>query len=218
MAQSHCAHGAKTLKFNFLSSAVGALETKLNLPEGFHYTPELISPCDEKELLSHVSKLPFRAFEFHGYTGKRRVISFGWHYDFSGRRLQKADDIPDYLLPLREKAAAFGGMEQEDLPHVLITEYSPGVGIGWHRDKSVFGEVVGISLLSPCVFRMRRLVNKKKWERVNLVAEPRSAYFLSGPARYEWEHSIPQMEALRYSITFRTLRERGSGPRSSVFL
>jgi alkylated DNA repair dioxygenase AlkB len=178
-----------------------------NLPEGFRYQPELIGPADEAALLARLRELPFRDFEFHGYTGKRRVISFGWHYDFSGRRLQKADDIPDYLLPLRTAAASLGGMEPEEFRHVLVTEYGAGAGIGWHRDKAVFGEVVGVSLLSPCVFRMRRAVSKKKWERVNLVAEPRSAYLLSGPARYEWEHSIPQMDALRYSITFRNLRE-----------
>ena len=158
-------------------------------------------------LLAHVRELPFRDFEFHGYTGKRRVVSFGSYYDFTGRRLRKADDIPGYLLALRETAASFASMEPEELQHVLVTEYGPGAGIGWHRDKAVFSEVVGISLLSPCVFRMRRLISKKKWERVNLVAEPRSAYLLSGPARYEWEHSIPQMDALRYSITFRNMRE-----------
>ena len=177
------------------------------LPEGFRYRSDLISSEDEDTLLAHVRELPFRDFEFHGYTGKRRVVSFGWHYDFSARQLQKADDIPDYLLALREAAAAFAGLEPGAFQHVLVTEYGPGAGIGWHRDKAVFGEVVGVSLLSPCVFRMRRAVSKKRWERVNLVAAPRSAYLLSGPARYEWEHSIPQMDALRYSITFRNLRE-----------
>ena len=157
--------------------------------------------------MRHIRKLPFREFEFHGYTGKRRVISFGWKYEFSSRRLLKADGIPAYLLPLREVAATFAGMEPEEFQHVLVTEYGPGAGIGWHRDKAVFGEVVGISLLSLCAFRLRRLVSKGKWERVNLIARPRSAYFLSGPARYEWEHSIPQMDALRYSITFRNLRK-----------
>jgi alkylated DNA repair dioxygenase AlkB len=144
----------------------------------------LISSADEEALLSCVRSLPFRDFEFHGYTGKRRVISFGRHYDFSGHRLMKANDIPDYLLSLREKAARFGNIQPEELKHVLVTEYGPGAGIGWHRDKSVFGEVVGISLLSPCVFRIRREIAKKKWERVNLILEPHSAYFLSGPARY----------------------------------
>jgi alkylated DNA repair dioxygenase AlkB len=90
---------------------------------------------------------------------------------------------------------------------MLVTEYGPGAGIGWHRDKAVFGETVGISLLSSCVLRLRRKVREKKWERVNVQAEPRSAYLLTGPSQAEWEHSIPAVEALRYSITFRNLRE-----------
>jgi alkylated DNA repair dioxygenase AlkB len=93
------------------------------------------------------------------------------------------------------------------LQHVLVTEYSPGAAIGWHRDKAVFGDVIGISLLSPCVFRLRRKVGTT-WERVSLTAEPRSAYLLRGPSRTEWEHSIPAVEALRYSITFRNLAQR----------
>jgi alkylated DNA repair dioxygenase AlkB len=196
-----------TAQSNFSGGTSDSSSATANLPEGFRYRQELIGRDDEEFLLARVRELPFRDFEFHGYTGKRRVISFGWRYDFSGRRLQKADDIPDYLLLLRETAAAFGAMEPEEFEHVLVTEYGPGAGIGWHRDKAVFGEVVGISLLSPCVFRMRREVSKKKWVRFNLVAEPRSAYYLSGPARFEWEHSIPQMDALRYSITFRNLRK-----------
>ena len=178
-----------------------------NLPEGLRYRGELISEADEHKLLGRVGQLPFRDFEFHGYTGKRRVVSFGWHYDFTGRRLRKADDIPDYLLELRKVAAMFAGMEVEGLQHVLVIEYGPGAGIGWHRDKAVFGEVIGISLLSPCVLRFRRGINKKKWERVNLLTEPRSAYHLSGPARSEWEHSILKVDALRYSITYRNVRE-----------
>jgi alkylated DNA repair dioxygenase AlkB len=169
---------AKTSQFGLFDGAGGASETAPNVPEGFRYRPELISPAEEQSLLTRVRELPFRAFEFHGYTGKRRVVSFGWHYDFSARHLLKADDIPDYLLPLRTAAAAFAGMEPEEFQHTLVIEYAPGAGIGWHRDKAVFGEVVGVLLLSPCVFRMRRAVGKRKWERVNLVAKPRSAYLL----------------------------------------
>jgi alkylated DNA repair dioxygenase AlkB len=199
----------KYLSYGFREelTLISSRKTGPDFPEGFRYRPELIGPADEDRIIVRVRELPFRDFELHGYTGKRRVVSFGWHYDFSGRRLQKADDIPHYLLALRETAAAFAGMEPEELQHVLVTEYGPDAGIGWHRDKAVFGEVVGISLLSPCVFRMRRKLSEKKWERVNLIAEPRSAYHLSGPARFKWEHSIPQMEALRYSITFRNVRE-----------
>jgi alkylated DNA repair dioxygenase AlkB len=196
-----------TSQLDIFGGAGGARKTAAELPGGFRYEPELIGPADEAALLAFVRELPFRDFEFHGYTGKRRVVSFGWHYDFSARHLRKAEDIPDFLLALRSAAAAFAGSEPEELRHVLVTEYGPGAGIGWHRDKAVFGETVGVSLLSPCVLRLRRKVGEKKWERANVVAEPRSAYLLSGPSRSEWEHSIPAVDALRYSITFRNLRE-----------
>jgi alkylated DNA repair dioxygenase AlkB len=182
------------------------LEASRVLPEGFQYQPELASPEDEERLLRHVRELPFRDFEFQGYLGKRRVVSYGWHYDFNDRLLRRADDLPPFLLPLRELAAEFAEVPAAELPHVLITEYGPGAGIGWHRDKGVFGDVVGISLLSTCLFRLRRKAGSR-WERVSLRVEPRSAYLLRGPARTEWEHSIPEGEALRYSITFRTLRQ-----------
>jgi alkylated DNA repair dioxygenase AlkB len=196
-----------TSQLDFFGGAGGARKMVADLPEGFRYKSGLIGPADEAALLAFLQELSFREFEFHGYTGKRRVVSFGWHYDFSARHLQKADDIPDFLLALRPAAAAFAGLEPEELRHVLVTEYGPGAGIGWHRDKAVFGETVGVSLLSQCVLRMRREVGERKWERANVTAEPRSAYFLSGPARMEWEHSIPPVDALRYSIIFRNLRE-----------
>ena len=176
------------------------------LPAGFKYQPNLLSADDERELVQHLETLPFKGFEFHGFLGKRRVVSFGWRYDFGERELQKANDMPPFLLSVRERAATFANLRPEELQHVLITEYGPGAAIGWHRDKSVFGEVVGISLLSPCRFRLRR-EQAGKWDRVNIVVEPRSAYLLSGPARTEWEHSIPPMETLRYSVTFRNLIE-----------
>lgn len=182
------------------------------LPEGFAYTPDLLSPKAERALLERLVELPFREFLFQGYTGKRRVVSFGWEYDFNDRTLREAEPLPDFLLPVREQAAAFAGLAAEQLPHVLITEYAPGAGIGWHRDKGVFGDVVGISLGSACRFRLRRKAGER-WERVSLQLEPRSAYLLRGPSRTEWEHSIPVAEALRYSLTFRTLR-RASRPDS----
>lgn len=190
-----------TLQFNFFDRE----QSKRTVLEGFRYRPDLIDRPGEDALIAHVRELPFREFEFHGYLGKRRVVSFGWQYDFSGGgALRKADDIPEFLLPLRERAARFAELEPEGLQHVLVTEYAPGAGIGWHRDKAVFGQVVGISLLAPCVLRFRRKVNDK-WARVNVPAEPRSAYLLSGPARFEWQHSILRVDALRYSITFRNV-------------
>jgi alkylated DNA repair dioxygenase AlkB len=174
------------------------------LPEGFVYRPDAIPVPAERRLIERIGALPLEELEFHGYTAKRRTISFGWHYDFAGRALQQADAIPDWLLPLREVAADVAGLTPEQLPHVLILEYSAGAAIGWHRDKAVFGDVIGFSLLSPGRFRLRRKAGTR-WERASLIVEPRSAYLLRGPSRTEWEHSLPAVDALRYSITFRSL-------------
>jgi alkylated DNA repair dioxygenase AlkB len=184
------------------------------LPEGFRYRAELLTAEEEAELVARLSALPFREFEFHGYTGKRRVVSYGWKYDFEARVLRKGGDVPEFLGRVREAAAAFAGLQPTGLQQVLVTEYGPGAAIGWHKDKAVFGEVVGLSLLSACTFRLRRRVaggagGASGWERVNVIAEPRSAYLLSGPARTEWEHSIPPAEAPRYSVTFRTVQLLG---------
>jgi alkylated DNA repair dioxygenase AlkB len=188
-----------------MSDQLRLLGAAPTLPDGFKYEPSLVSPAEEKALLSRVTELAFKNFEFHGYVGKRRVVSYGWKYDFNERLLRDAEEIPPFLASLRERAAAFAGMEPTQLQQVLVTEYQPGAAIGWHRDKAVFGEVIGISLLSACTFRLRRKVGTT-WERASITAEPRSAYLLSGAARMEWEHSIPAVDALRYSITFRSMR------------
>lgn len=176
-------------------------------PDGLRYRPDFMTGEEEHELVRELARLPFRAFEFHGFLGKRRVVSFGWRYVFDGSGLEKAEPMPPFLLPLRERAALFAGFAPEALEHVLLTEYEPGAAIGWHRDRSVFGDVVGISLLSPARLRFRRKQGAK-WERAAIEVEQRSAYLLTGPARREWEHSIPAVESLRYSITFRTLSGR----------
>ena len=209
---------------NLLGSASSTNEAARQSLEGFLYQPELISVAEEDQLIERVRQLPFKNFEFHGFKGKRRTVSFGWQYEFSGRgALRKADDIPKFLLPLRARAASFAGIEPEAFQHVLVIEYGPDAGIGWHRDRPVFGDVIGVSLLAPCVLRFRRKMNaavsarlksaqgrgnkRSTWERVNVCAEPRSAYFLTGPVRSEWEHSILRVAELRYSVTFRNVLE-----------
>jgi alkylated DNA repair dioxygenase AlkB len=183
-----------------------ALFNGVTLPEGFQYQPDLLSSEQEQRLLEQMRGLPFKEFQFQGFVGKRRVVSYGWRYDFNERVIRKADDIPAFLLPLREAAAGFAGLAPEQLVQVLLTEYDAGASIGWHRDKKNFGDVIGISLLSACRFRFRRKAGSG-WERASLMAEPRSAYLLRGLSRTEWEHSIPAVDALRYSITLRTLRK-----------
>ena len=175
------------------------------LPEGLRYRSELITRDDEAFLVSQLKNLAFAPFDFHGHLANRHVAAFGMRYDYQRREVVEAPAIPEFLLPLRKDVAAFAGRPEHEFVQVLINEYRPGAGIGWHRDKPHYGLIAGVSLLSPCDFRLRRK-NGDSWDRQTFVVEPRSVYLLSGPARSDWEHSIPPLSKHRYSITLRTLR------------
>jgi alkylated DNA repair dioxygenase AlkB len=178
-------------------------------PEGFRYRADLLDPAEEEALAAGLAALPFQPFDFHGYQANRRVVSFGWRYDYQSRAIAEAAPLPAFLEDLRAKAAEAFERRPEDFQQVLINDYPPGAGIGWHRDKAQFGEIVGVSLLAPCPFRFRRDVGDK-WERATIDLAPRSAYLLSGPSRSVWEHSIAPLDRHRVSITFRTLATKGA--------
>jgi alkylated DNA repair dioxygenase AlkB len=178
------------------------------VPEGLCYATEFISISTEQELIGRIAALPLQPFQFGQYEGKRRVASFGFRYDYTLRRLQNAEPIPEWLCPIVEQVEAFGG-PWTGIRQILCTEYDTGVGIGWHRDKPHFDRVFGLSLGAPCKFRFRRPLGDK-WERFTFDAEPRSLYMMSGASRQVWEHSIPGVEAPRYSITFRTMAEQNT--------
>ncbi len=174
-------------------------------PEGLVYRADFLDADEEAALIEQVAALPLAPFRFHGFEGNRRTVSFGMEYRFDGRGLREAEAFPDWLVPVRDRAAALADVDPNAFVHALIIEYAPGAGIGWHRDRPVFGDVVGVSLGSQAPLRFR-LKEGGKWRRFTLPAEPRSAYLLRGPARTEWEHSIAPLSTLRYSITLRTLR------------
>jgi alkylated DNA repair dioxygenase AlkB len=175
------------------------------LPEGFRYQPAFLSGGEAAALIDRFAGLPFKPFEFQQYLGKRQVVYFGHRYDYQKGALQAADDLPDWLAPVRARAAAFAGLAEGRLAQAMITLYDVGAPIGWHRDRPQFADVIGISLASACTLRFRRR-RGEGWERASLTAEPRSIYLLRGAARDEWQHSIPPVTAKRYSITFRTFR------------
>jgi alkylated DNA repair dioxygenase AlkB len=181
------------------------------LPAGVCYASELIDAEAQTTLVAAIQQLDLRPFEFHRWRGLRRTRSFGYRYDYARSGVVAAEPIPTFLEPLRARAAGFAGTRPLALQQALITEYAPGAPIGWHRDKPEFGIVIGISLLSACVLRFRRwrADRNRRWDRSALELAPRSAYLLSGDSRVVWEHSIAPMPALRYSVTFRTLRASG---------
>jgi alkylated DNA repair dioxygenase AlkB len=172
-------------------------------PPGLSTRDDFLSREEEAGLLEHVASLPFRPFEFQGWLGKRETVSFGWRYDFNQARVEAAPPIPDFLLPLRGRAACFAGLEAAQFEQALVIRYGPGAGIGWHRDRPFFDRVFGLSLSSDTVLRFRRRT-LRGFERFALDAPARSAYLLSGEIRHEWEHSIAPVSEPRFSITFRS--------------
>ena len=176
----------------------------LDLIPGLATREELVSVADEATLIDRIGSLPLTPFRFQGFTGKRLTTSFGWAYDFDNGRFAETDPVPHWLPPLRERAADLANLEPGDLVQALVIRYDPGAGIGWHRDRPVFDQVVGVSLGAPAVltFRQRTATG---FRRVKLALPPRSAYHLAGEVRRDWEHGIAAHDALRFSITFRSL-------------
>ena len=176
--------------------------------EGLEYREEFISAGEERQLLQRLHAMDLAPFRFHGWTGNRKTQSYGWRYDFHDASFQSTEPIPDWLQPLRDKAAVFAGVRPDEIAHALLARYDPGAGIGWHKDRTVFDRVVGVSLNSPADLRFRQRAGST-FRRFSLPVEPRSAYLLSREARYAWEHSIALADQLRFSITFRTLSDAG---------
>jgi DNA oxidative demethylase len=152
--------------------------------------------------------MEFSAVEMRGQVARRRVAHFGWRYGYSSWQIEPGEPFPEFLTPLRTRTAELAGVEPGALAEMLVTQYPPGAPIGWHRDAPQFGDVVGISLLAECRFRFRRGAGRgaPAWE---IAIAPRSAYLLRGDARWAWQHSIPPVKTLRYSVTFRTLQRAG---------
>lgn len=175
-------------------------------PIGLVLVDGFVGVDEERSLIQEIGELGFGEVRMHGVTARRRVVQFGRNYRFNDRLLLGGPDPPPFLLPLRARIAEVASVRPEEFAEILVTEYTPGAAIGWHRDAPPFGIVAGVSLGSACRFRLRRQVGDR-WERATLDLLPRSLYILDGPARSEWQHSIPPVETLRYSLTFRTLRK-----------
>ena len=183
-----------------------------NLPPGLAYEPEFLRRDEEAALIALIRTLPLAAAKYKSYTARRRVVSFGGSYDYDANRLLPTTALVDELHPLRERVARWAGVAPEALVHTLVAEYAPGTPLGWHRDVPDFEDVFGVSLGTTAVLRFRPYppVDPKRADVVKLRAAPRSIYALRGPARWGWQHSVAPVEALRWSITWRT-RAAGRG-------
>jgi alkylated DNA repair dioxygenase AlkB len=188
-------------------------EVSAKVPDGFIYQENFLSESEERELIREIQTLHLTPFKYYQFTGKRRTASFGWQYEFGSSEITTAPDVPEFVLPIRTRVGNFFGIDPNSLVQASIIEYSIGSPIGWHRDIPHFGVVLGISLGAPCRMRFRkysraRSKTSKRDEILSIELQPRSIYLMSGPSRESWQHSIPPVKALRYSIMMRTLRAK----------
>jgi alkylated DNA repair dioxygenase AlkB len=186
-------------------------EVAAKVPDGFTYHRNFISEAEEEKLIREIQSVHLTAFKYYQFTGKRRIASFGWQYEFGKSEITTAPDMPTFLLPIRTRAGKLFEIDPNGFSQTSIIEYSTGSPIGWHRDIQHFGVVVGISLGAACRMRFRkynrvRSKNLKRDEILSIELQPRSIYLMSGASRELWQHSIPPVKALRYSIMMRTLR------------
>ncbi len=178
-----------------------------SLISGYVYQADFLSEPEEAALIREIRTLPLEEAEYKQFRAKRRIKSYGGRYDFSANRLLEAEPVARFLLPLRERVADWTARRAEDFTQALVAEYTPGTQLGWHRDVANFELVVGVSLGSACRMRLRRYPPKIRARSVAVDLAPRSIYRLDGEARWDWQHRIPPTPGLRYSITFRTLRD-----------
>ena len=175
---------------------------------GLDTRPAFLTPAEEHALIAAIDAVDLAPFRFQQWTGKRLTHSFGWQYDFQSGALGRGEPMPDWLLPIRDRAAVVAGLAPDALVQALLLRYDPGAGIGWHRDRPIYDQVVGVSLGAPATMRFRRKQGER-WRRVNVPLEPRGLYHLSGEVRHDWEHSIAPIDETRWSITFRSFSAQG---------
>lgn len=175
-------------------------------PKGFLYLPSFINMNEEAELLYEIHRLEWQDVVMHGMKAKRKVAHFGMDYKFGSREVSSGEKIPEFLNPLLTKIEKEFSIPKSDIEEVLVSHYPPGAPIGWHLDAPMFEKVIGISLLSSCEMRFRKREERKF--AFKKVLQKRSAYLLSGEARWQWQHHIPPVKEERYSVTFRTIRRK----------
>ena len=195
------------------NSDLNLFEVSAKVPDGFIYRENFISGAEEQRLIWEIQQLQLTPFQYYQFTGKRRTVSFGWQHEFGKSEITKAPHMPAFVLPIQTRAATLFNLDPNSLMQTSFVEYSIGAPIGWHRDVPHFGVVIGVSLGALCRMRFRKYnrggpKNSNRAEILSIELRPRSFYLMSGASRGIWQHSIPPLKELRYSIIMRTLRAK----------
>jgi len=179
------------------------------LPAGFTYSPGFITEAEEIQLIKAIEQFDLQNMKFHEYEAKRKVISFGRGWSFTEQQLKQGNPIPGEFNFLVERIASHLQIPTASIAQFLITEYPVGSVINWHRDAPPLETIVGVSLLSDCIFKLRPHDKEKQTRSatISLPVQRRSFYVMTGVSKNAWQHCIAPMNKVRYAMTFRTLRK-----------
>lgn len=178
-------------------------------PPGLVYEEDFLAPDEEARAIEVLQSLPLKEADYKGHTARRRVASFLSRYDFGENELHRGPPLPAQLAPLVERIACWMRVDLREIANVLVAEYRPGTPLGWHRDVPQFERIAGVSFAAPCTLRLRRYPPVRRAPTLDLAVAARSIYGLEGEARWGWQHAVPPVAALRYSLTCRTRSARG---------
>ena len=193
-------------------------------PMGLEYYPDFLAASEEDRLLAHA---PIDSPEWLTDLS-RRVMHFGYKYDYTSRSLDESariEPLPEWLAQLSDMVRDAASEEakrlldpQQPFEQAIINEYEPKQGIAPHIDRDCFGRVVATVSLGSAVDMdfYCDSTGKKYTQRL----EPRSLVLLYGDARSKWQHGIAKRKSdkqngqrierkRRVSITFRTIAEAG---------
>ena len=191
-------------------------------PMGLEYHPDFLVASEEDGLLARIDDADWLT------DLSRRVMHFGYKYDYTSRRLDETARIgplPEWLAQLANMVRAAASEEAKQsldprrpFEQAIINEYLPGQGIAPHIDRDCFGPIVAtVSLGSPVNMDFYRDATGD--EHVQRLV-PRSLVLLYGDARSKWRHGIAKRHSdtwngqrskrqRRVSITFRTIANTG---------
>ncbi len=170
---------------------------------GFTYIPNFITIEEENQLFNEISNKPWNT------SLKRLTQHYGFVYDYSNPKLNEAETIPDFIMPIKTRIE---NQLNQTFDMVIVNRYLPGEGISPHTDhvKLFDDTIVSLSLESECVMVFSR--DRQNPKEVTL--ERRSIVILQEDARYKWRHSIPARKVdngkkrdIRISITFRRRKQ-----------
>lgn len=159
---------------------------------GLSILPDFISDEEENILLTHIGAIEQKILP----KGRSKIIRFGSSLPYDN--FVKSETIPDFLLRIAQKLVE-EKLVDEMPDSISINEYRPGGFIPRHIDSRESGEVITVlSLLSDT-----EMLFQKRNEKFTIALPRKSLVQMRGESRWKWEHSIPKVDNLRYSIVFR---------------